>query len=235
MVLIGTHIDGNILNILEEVDACYKKGCTVVQLFVDGMANSDKIAVYRQFKQSLVSKCMKCVVHLSYTINCAQSWDDYSSWIRQCCAEIETADIVGAYAVVLHFGKMLSLSLAESYNNMYTSLIHIHRMTSRYQHIRILLETPAGQGTEICHKLEDLSHFYRKLSKHPNPLVNGRFGICIDSCHVFAAGYDLRDVKSIKLYLDQFNSMIGIEHVKLIHMNDAMKELGSNVDRHENI
>jgi deoxyribonuclease-4 len=235
MVLIGVHIDSNIKNIKFNIEKYKLAGCNIIQLFVDPVANAEKKEKYKNINKLLKSNNMDVVVHISYTINCSQNWDYHSWWIKQFISEIDMANLIGAFAVVVHLGKQLDLSLEESYNNMYTSLLYVHNQTKHYDKIKILIETSTGQGSEICYKLEDLAHFYRKLSKHNNESIRNRFGICIDTCHIFAAGYDLRTEKMIELYIDSFNEQIGLEHVGLVHINDAKKELGSRVDRHANI
>lgn len=225
---IGFHIDSNIDNIVNEAKRVISSNCTMLQLFVDPMIKNKQI--YHNFSTFLKKNNVIPVVHLSYTINCAQDWSQYSWWIKQCIMEIEIAHIIGAYAVVLHLGKQLSLSIEESYNNMYTSLQYIHNQTKETANVTILLETSSGQGSEMCFKLENLAYFYKKLSSHRNNEIRNRFKICIDTCHIFASGYNI-----FSDYIDNFNKLIGIDNIYLIHLNDSKKECGSNVDRHENI
>ena len=229
--MIGAHI----VTDMDEIRELKRRECNVVQMFVDHMASKELRVEYRKMRDYMMREGMKCVVHISYTINCAQLWNEHSWWMLQLVQEIEMANLVGASYVVLHLGKQMDLTMGEGYNNMYMALLHVHSRTKELSHIKILLETSTGQGSEMCFKLEDLAHFYRKFSKHKNELIRDRFGICIDTCHIFAAGYDLRTKEMGKIYLDNFNELIGLEHVKLVHVNDAKKDLGSNVDRHANL
>jgi len=114
------------------------------------------------------------------------------------------------------------------------ALIHVHQQTHNLK-VKILLETSTGQGSEIGYKLEDLSFIYRKLSKHKNINVRNRFGICLDTCHIFVAGYNIKNKNTRKIYFDKFNELIGFKHIKLIHLNDSKNNIGSKIDRHENI
>ena len=118
---------------------------------------------------------------------------------------------------------------------MYSSLIHIHNSTKKYSNIKIFLETSTGQRTELCYKMEDLSYFYKKFSKNHNKEVKKRFKLCIDTCHIFSAGYCIKTKKNIKLFLEAFEEMIGLRYVGLIHLNDSKVECGKQVDRHQNI
>lgn len=188
-----------------------------------------------EFNKYLKDNDMKVVVHSSYLHNLSRDWDEYSWWLTNLELEIKYAHYIGAIGLVLHFGKKLDLTLAEAYNNMYTSLVYIHKKTRNYNNVKILLETPAGQGSEICYKLEDLVHFYKKFSRSENKELRDRIKLCVDTCHIFSAGYDLRNNITVKMYLEAFEELIGLNHIKLIHLNDSKVELGDRKDRHENI
>jgi len=230
--LVGTHIGSDPANIILEAMRGQQLGCNIVQLFVE--LSSKNINQYKLFKTFIKKNNISCVVHISYTINCSKDWTHHSWWVKQFIMEIEMAYVVGAFAVVVHLGKQLDLSMEESLNNMYSALLFVHQQT-RQTNIKILIETSTGQGSEICYKLEKLAHFYNKISKHKNVEIQNRFGICVDTCHIFAAGYDISSKNAINIFLDKFNELIGLEHIKLIHLNDSKKELGTHVDRHENI
>jgi deoxyribonuclease-4 len=231
-IIIGAHINSNLDYLIKDATRIHNNGGNIVQLFVNITSNKTKIQ-YDDFKNFLKSKNMICVVHISYTINCSQNWGYHSWWIKQFIMEIEYAEKIGALYVIVHLGKQLELSYEEALNNMYTSLLYVHKQTAN--NIKILLETSTGQGSEICFELEKLAHFYKKISKHNNNEIRDRFGICLDTCHIFASGYDISTNDGVKKYFDLFESLIGIEHIKLIHLNDSKKECGSRVDRHSNI
>jgi len=230
-MIIGYHIDGDIPNLIKEIDKAIDMKCSVVQLFVNTTVD---ILDYTPLRDHIKQTGIMCVIHASYTINCANEWDEYSIWINQLITEINIATYIGAFAIVLHMGKIKNMVLLEGYNNMYTSLLHVHKLTEKSS-VKILLETPAGQGSEICSKIEELAYFYRKFSKNNNKSIHNRFGICMDTCHVFAAGYDLSLKQGISAYMDNFNELIGLEHIKLLHVNDSKNKQGSHVDRHANI
>jgi len=214
--LIGSHID-NINDV--------PKKSNIVQLF-----KNNKI-LNKKNKNEIENK----VVHASYSINLANNWDDYSWWIDLFIDEILYSAEINAMFIVIHLGKRLKLTKEETLNNMFTSLLHVHNKTKKANNVKILIETSAGQGTETCFLLEDLAYFYKKISKHENIEFKNRFGICLDTCHIFAAGYDISNSKNIKHFLNKFNKLIGIEHIKLIHLNDSKYKVGSMIDRHENI
>jgi deoxyribonuclease-4 len=96
--------------------------------------------------------------------------------------------------------------------------------------VTILLENNVGHKNTIGSKFEDIRLILDKLNSFPNFV-----GVCFDSCHAFAAGYDLRSIDSVESTLEQFNDIIGLKNLKLVHLNDSREGLGSNVDRHENL
>ncbi len=118
---------------------------------------------------------------------------------------------------------------------MYSSLVYLHNKTKEFKDVKILLETSTGQGTEMCYKLEDLAHFYRKFSSNDNKELKSRIKLCIDTCHIFSAGYNIRDTNGVRNYLEAFDELIGIKYVRLIHLNDSRVDLGDKKDRHANI
>ena len=129
----------------------------------------------------------------------------------------------------------MELTKEEAYNNMYTALLYVHEKTKQYLNTKILLETSSGQGSELCFKLNAFAHFFKKISKHSNKEIKNRFGICLDTCHIFASGYDIRNKNTVTIFLDTFEEMIGLKHIKLIHLNDSKNNIGSLLDRHESI
>jgi deoxyribonuclease-4 len=92
-----------------------------------------------------------------------------------------------------------------------------------------MLETTAGQGTAIGYRFEQLQKIIELVEQ------KGRMTVCIDTAHVFAAGYDIKDPINFKKIIKEFDAIIGLERLKCFHMNDSKKELGSRVDRHEHI
>jgi deoxyribonuclease-4 len=232
MSYIGMHIDSDIDKLIDGAKYAKSLKCNLVQIFLK--AYSKKADTYNEFGKFLKDNNMRCVIHASYTINLSSNWDPSSVWITQFVTQIELAYELNALYIVVHVGKQMELTKEEAYNNMYMSLIHVHNKTKKTP-VKILIETSTGQGSEICFTLVELAYFFKKLSHHRNKEIADRFGICVDSCHIFAAGYDIRDKISISRYLDTFEELIGLRHIGLIHLNDSKKELGSNVDRHESL
>lgn len=233
----GAHFDSD--NLIESAQNIKEAGGNLIQIFltlpgtVNTKEKSDK--ELNEFKTYLKNNNMKVIVHSAYIHNIARNWDEYSWWLLNLKLEIKMAYEMGAIGLVLHIGKQLDLSMEEAYNNMYTFLIHLHNQTLDYKDIVIMLETSTGQGSEMCYQLEDLAYFYKKFSKNINKDLKNRIKLCIDSCHIFAAGYDLRTKSAVKSYLEAFEELIGLRHIKLIHLNDCKVNLGGLRDRHNNI
>lgn len=170
---------------------------------------------------------LRVVVHSSYTINLCQTWKSSDWWINQFIEEIDLAQQIGAFGVVIHVGKNVqNLSIGSAINNMYSALLYILDHTSN---INIFIETPAGQGTEILIESEDFIKFALKFRDNP------RIGVCIDTCHVFAAGHDINNLDGISRFFKTYADLIGLDIIKLIHLNNSMYELGSKKDRHSNM
>lgn len=217
MSQIGVHINDNNSDNFDLIN-----NANILQVFVPHKIN-------KKYKQ-------KYVVHASYMINIARNWDEYSPWIIQFIHEIELAHKLKAIGIVIHMGKQLDLTTSEAYNNMYTCLIHIHNQTKdKFGSVKIFLETSTGQGSEMCYKLEDYAYFFKKFIRHNNQQLNDRFRLCLDTCHIFAAGYDITKEATVLLYLEALEELIGIRYVGLVHLNDSKNAQGSHIDRHENI
>lgn len=237
MSLIGVHID----NILDIVNILAKnklyENIDLVQTFVNATTDyTDK--KYDKVKKHILERNIKISIHASYSINLSKQWNENDWWIQQFINEINAAHTLNAFCIVIHTGKKLQLSEPVSINNMYSSLLFIHEKTKHNNSVKILIETPSGQGTELLTQLEDLCNFLKKFYNHPDSNIKNRFGMCFDTCHVFAAGYDIRlinkQTSSIKI-MDIIHNSIGIDKIKLCHINDSKKDLGSKRDRHENI
>lgn len=226
----GLHIDSTPKILNTEIDKYKDLKC--IQLFVNIDIKYE--SYYNDLKKITKKYNIQLIIHASYTINIAQNWDEYSWWINQLMLEINIAHKIDAKFIVLHLGKSLDMDITVALNNMYSSLLYVANKTKDIP-IKILLETSSGQGSEMCIKLEDLSHFINKLLNHKNKLISDKFGICIDTCHIFSAGYDINTKQTVSNYLKKFNELIGIKNIKLFHLNNSKTKIGSNVDRHDNL
>lgn len=169
------------------------------------------------------------VAHDSYLINLASP--DKTLWRKSIDAfvdELQRADRLGLLYVVTHPGAYTTSSLAQGIARVVQALDEVHRQT-RGVSVQCLLETTAGQGTCVGWQFEQLAEILARV-KDPE-----RLGICVDTCHVFAAGYPLASKKDYRETMKALDATVGLRQVKMFHLNDSKRELGSRVDRHEHI
>lgn len=226
----GLHINSDPNLICDELNKYKNLKC--IQMFINITDKYEK--EYEKFKNIAKENKQNIIIHLSYTINTAQTWSEYSWWITQCILEIKKAHKLNSKYVVLHLGKSLDLDINIAINNMYSSLLYIANKLKEIP-IKILLETSSGQGSEMCIKIDELAKFINKLLQNKNKHISEKFGICIDTCHIFNAGYNLSNSKNVTDYLKEFDKFIGIKNIKLIHLNNSKTEFNSRLDRHDNL
>jgi deoxyribonuclease-4 len=225
--MIGIHIKANKLQTLK-TSLKYAKsiGCTHVQLFGENISSEMKLKQYLR-KINLIM-----VIHAPYIINIASNFEPYGWRTKYLFMEIDNAIVNGAIGIVIHMGKKLNLSIETAYRNMYNILESCCKRIKSNQNFYIYLETTAGQGSELCWKLEDLAQFFDmiKLNKKME-----RIKICLDTCHLFCAGYDIRTKKGVDNFTNKFDKLIGVDRVGLMHINDSSYGLGTHKDRHLNL
>ncbi len=236
----GAHYDSSCPTLIDSAKQIQKAGGNLIQIFLTlpGSKETQKRNMdgLIEFKNYLIKNNMKVVVHSSYLHNIGRKFDKYSYWIQNIMLEIEYCHVIGADCLVLHFGKQLKLTLEETYNNMYTSLIYIHNNTSHFEDVIIAMETSSGQGTESLVTLNDLAYFYKKFSNNPNQSIRNRIKLCLDTCHIFQAGMNkLENKNDVKKFLEEFDEKIGIQHIKLVHLNNCKFKFNSHRDVHASI
>ncbi|MEW6001431.1 MAG: deoxyribonuclease IV [Nitrospirota bacterium] len=167
-------------------------------------------------------------VHASYLINIASRNDNLRNRsVEMLIVEMYRADAIGADYVILHPGSASGDDEKISMNRAIDSLNRV-AMFSQWE-AGLLIENTAGERGDISSTITGLSHIINGVK---GSLIAG---ICIDTCHAFAAGYDIKTDKGIKGISDEIKKHIGLEKVKLIHLNDSRGKVGSGIDRHEHI
>ncbi len=209
-------------------------GCEALQIFVKS-SNQWRAAPFREgeperFRSNLEATGVGPVVaHDSYLINlCSPDPDLWKKSIDAFSLELERCEVLGVPFLVTHPGAHTGAGEDKGLARLSRAIDQIHAKHEG-QKVRILLETTAGQGTGVGYRFE---HLARVLGDIDDP---GRVGICLDTCHVFAAGYDLRTPKSYRETLERFGELVGLNKLMAIHLNDSKREMGSRVDRHEQI
>jgi len=171
---------------------------------------------------------MPCA-HDSYLINMASPKDDL--WQKSLDAfviELERAERLGLAGVVAHPGSFVESSEAEGLDRIVTALDEAIRRTDGFA-VQIWLETTAGQGTNLGWRFEHLQLLLEQVADAD------RIGVCVDTCHIFAAGYPLIDPDDYRSTMDELDRTIGIGKIRSFHLNDSKREFASRVDRHEQI
>ena len=169
------------------------------------------------------------VSHDSYLINLATIDPELRrKSIELFVEELRRCQVLGIPYLVTHPGAHMGQGEEAGLANVARALDEVHATIPEARGVTTCLEITAGQGTQLGYTLEHLAEIMSKV-KHPD-----RLGVCLDTAHLFAAGYDFRGRKFGK-FRKQVESTVGISRIKVLHLNDSKKDLGSRVDRHEHI
>ena len=228
---IGSHVGITKHGIIGAIDEIVKYNGNFIQIFITNpkarkttkRSDEELSTINHYAKYSKV----KIVIHAPYLLNFAHEFNKKSWAITALLDHLNICSKMGALGVVVHSGKYLHLDKSEAIENMYQNLKYC--LDNSPENTKILLETPCGQGTELGGRLEEFRIIYNKFTKEDKK----RLRICVDTCHVFAAGYDLSEPDKVKTFIKTFDTLIGWKHVSLIHLNDSKTVLDSHLDRHE--
>ena len=216
------------------VDRAEASGCRALQIFTKSAGQwrarelpPEEIALFR--KRVRQTRIRPVIAHNSYLINVAAS--DRALRRKSIDAlreEYDRADVLGLDALVMHPGSFTSGSEAGGLRLIGEALSELlaSRPTAR---ARLLLEHTAGQGTNLGHRFEHLAAVIDFVGGSP------RVGVCLDTCHLLTAGYDICSEEGYRETFRQFGSIVGFPRLKAFHLNDSKKPCGSRVDRHEHI
>jgi deoxyribonuclease-4 len=234
MLLLGAHmsIAGGVSQAL---DRAASVGSNAVQVFCKNNRQwagppVDTQDVTRWGEQRTARAIDAAISHASYLINLASPRDDL--WTKSLHAqrdEICRAHAYGIPGVVVHPGAHMGTGAEAGIRRIATALNRIHADTPDCRDTPTLLEITAGQGTTLGRSLAELQQI-RDLVEDP-----ARVGVCLDTCHAFAAGYDLRDDAGYAAFMDELAQTVGVAVVRCWHFNDSKGKLGSHVDRHTHI
>ncbi|MGH8068869.1 MAG: deoxyribonuclease IV [Candidatus Entotheonellia bacterium] len=169
------------------------------------------------------------IAHSAYLINLAAPDEAlYEKSIQAFLDELQRCEVLGIPYLVVHPGAHMGTGEEPGLQRIAAAIDRIHRET-RTRQAAIALEVTAGQGTALASKFE---HFAAILDQVDEP---DRLGFCLDTCHLLAAGYDFRTRQGYDQMMEAWDDLVGIERIRVIHLNDSKKDLGSHVDRHEHI
>ena len=230
MALFGAHLSvaGGLHN---AVSAAVALKCDTVQIFTKNAnqwagkpLDPGEIATFRRAVAE--AKLQYPTAHDSYLINLAAPDESlYRKSIAAFTTELERAESLGLSYLVTHPGAHTGSGVDAGLARVVSALDEVHARCRGFG-VKVLLETTAGQGTTLGATFEELA-----------TLLNGvrdpdRLGVCFDTCHVFAAGYPLSTESEHATTFERFDELIGLSRLKLFHLNDSVKPLGSRVDRH---
>lgn len=231
-ILLGAHmsISGGLHKAAQRAKAI---GCTTMQIFTKNnkawfgkKLQKEEINLFKQaVKEAGLSKIM---VHTSYLINIGSSRPEVEKKsIVALKHELHRCEELNIPYLVLHPGSHLGAGEEKCIKKVAKNLAAVlHDATGETM---ILLETMSGQGTNIGYTFEQLRQIYDLCTQHKH------LGICLDTCHIFAAGYDFSTTESYKAMWQKFKKIIGMRKLKAIHLNDSLEPFGSKKDRHANI
>lgn len=165
--------------------------------------------------------------HTGYLINLAGAGENLLKSRNLLKDEMERADLLGIPTLVLHPGSHIGDGVETGIDRIAFNLNSI--FAERDWKVTVLLETTAGQGKSVGHRFEHIRDIISKVKQ------SERLGVCFDTCHAFAAGYNISDAESYNSTFYEFDRIIGLRHLKLFHVNDSKKCCGCKVDRHEHI
>ncbi|MCH8029451.1 MAG: deoxyribonuclease IV [Candidatus Dadabacteria bacterium] len=229
---IGAHVSiaGGIDKAPKRAKEC---GCECFQIFTRSPRGGKAPELEPQTVKRFWSECGKYgmadyYIHIPYYLNLASVDSDiYASSLLLVAEELDRADAIRAKYVVLHPGSAGNLDVKEGIRRVVDGLRSVYDGREAWSS-KLLVENTAGQGKVIGHRFEELAEIIEGV-KSPE------LGVCLDTAHLFASGYDMRNPKKLEKVLDEFDSIVGIERLRLIHANDSKVGLGERKDRHEHI
>jgi deoxyribonuclease-4 len=207
-------------------------GCQVIQIFTRNRNRwkSKKLPTKEidLFHKACEETSIRVVAaHSSYLINLASTRSHvFEKSVHALLQELERAELLEIPYLVMHPGAHVGGGEKKGLKRIAVALNDVLERTSDYR-VKILLETTAGQGTSLGYRLEHLAEILEMTESQD------RLGICMDTCHAFAAGYDFRTAKAYRQFLKEFDRILGLDRLGLFHINDSKNGLGSRVDRHE--
>src|SRR3989339_1785726 len=232
LMLLGVHcsIKGGLHNAFHEAESL---GIDTFQVFTKNQRQwkekiidtDEKSKFLNSYKTSRVQMIFS---HASYLINLASN--DDALWERSTKAligEVQRCRDLGLDFTILHPGSAKELGEQKGIKKIITALKTTLHATENST-VKILLENTAGQGSSIGYRFQHLKQIIDGVN-------SSRIGVCFDTCHAFAAGYDIRTKCGFETTMEELDNIVGLKNLHAIHMNDSRGALGSNLDRHEHI
>ncbi|WP_414698042.1 deoxyribonuclease IV [Peptacetobacter sp. AB845] len=185
--------------------------------------NEKDMAAFQKIREE--NNFGKLLAHAPYTMNLAAANEDTYEFAKMIIREdVKRMDSIGVEYICFHPGSHVGSGVEEGTRKIIEGL---NQAITGDENITVLLETMSGKGTEIGRSFEEIRAIIDGVEH------NERMGVCMDTCHIFSAGYDI--VNDLDGVLDEFDRVIGLDRLKTIHLNDSMMPFGKNKDRHAGI
>ena len=232
MLIIGSHVNfGSKDQLVGSLNQALEYDANTFMFYTGAPQNTSRAKIDSQNVLQAVNKMKEngielsnVIVHAPYIINLANNKEDekYNFSIRFLIEEIKRCEEIGIKYMVLHPGSHVGLGIDEGLKNI---IFAINQVNKSNNSVVILLETMAGKGTELGVNFNELKTIIDGV------VDKDKIGVCLDTCHLNDAGYDISKFDSV---LDEFDSIVGLKYVHCIHINDSKNPIGSHKDRHEN-
>ncbi len=209
-------------------------GCNTMQIFTKSPRSRmvkpidpQDVAEFKKYCKEY--KIQHVVAHSSYLLNFGKPVSQVPWALKDILMDFERLNTLGGHGIVVHIGKSLDGERTPAIRNVIENAKKIVDLTEKIG-LQYILENTAGQGSEIGFKLEELGLIWKELKT-----FNPRIKSCLDTAHIWAAGYDISTQAGVKKTLQEYDQLIGIDTLSCFHFNDSKKLLASRVDRHDNI
>ena len=227
---IGCHVSIS-GSIDKSVDNAIERNCSAFQIFTRSprswhakdLTKEDIDAFKSKLKSSKIDRFATCA-HMPYLPNLATPKNDgFEKSVNTLISEVERCAQLGIPYLVTHLGSHLGTGEEAGIKKLVEGLTKAGQTKND---VIILLENTAGQKNSVGSDFKQLGEIFKQLKP------SKKFGVCLDTCHAFVAGYDLRTEDKVKETFKEFDKHVGIENLKILHLNDARGEIGCNLDRH---
>jgi deoxyribonuclease IV len=235
-VRVGFHVSiaGGISN---SVNNAKKLGCTAFQIFSRNPRGWAAKPLLREevdsFKNRLCESGIEktaVVVHMPYLPNLSGPPGElYERSVKTLIEEMQRCNLLGISYLVIHLGSHMGGGSNSGIDQLVNALTVASAGSKSENKVVVLLENNVGQKNSVGGTLEELRLILDRLDS------SKQFGVCIDTCHLFASGYDLRTKEDVNIIFEKIKAIVGMKELKIVHLNDSKGGLGSNLDRHEHI
>jgi deoxyribonuclease IV len=227
-MLIGAHVSPA-GGPAKAVERGVERGCDAIQIFNQSprawrprVYSEDEIAAFRAAMAD--SRLEALLIHAVYLLNCASEDPEIrGKSLTALIAALQAGAALGAHCVVLHPGSALKGEVGPALERAAAT---IAEALAESETCPLHLEDTAGSGATLGRSFEELATVIERAGG------DERLGVCLDSCHLLASGYDVRTAEGLRGVVDDFDSVVGLDRLGSLHLNDSATPLGSNVDRH---